>query len=153
MKIYFFRHGVADWPDWTGPDSERPLTKEGQKEVKRVAKALVERGVKTDVILSSPLPRAQQTAELAGAELGTPVTVEPALAPGFSAEAMRKLLGAHEGKNVMFVGHEPDFSTLVETLTGGVVVMAKSGVARVDLESAAQARGELRWLVTPKLMR
>ena len=153
MKVYFLRHGVADWPDWTGPDSERPLTKDGRKEVKRVAQALVERGVSTDVILSSPLPRAQQTAEIAGAELNTAVTVDAALSPGFSEETLRALLHAHDGKDVMFVGHEPDFSTLVEALTGGAVVMAKAGVARVDLEDAAQPRGELRWLVTPKLMR
>ena len=153
MKVYFFRHGVADWPDWNGPDSERPLTKGGKKEVKRVAESLVEHGVSTDVILSSPLPRAHQTAEIASAALGTAVSVDPALAPGFHVEALRALLHAHDGKNVMFVGHEPDFSRLVEALTGGAVVMAKSGVARVDLETADQARGELRWLVTPKMLR
>ena len=153
MKLYFFRHGAADWPDWHGPDSERPLTKDGKKEVRRVAEALVERGVETDVILSSPLPRAHQTAEIAAAALGATLTVEPALAPGFNVDALRALLRAHEGRNVMFVGHEPDFSRMVEALTGGTVSMAKAGVARVDLESAAEARGELRWLVTPKILR
>jgi len=153
MKLYFLRHGVADWPDWNGPDTERPLTKDGKKEVKRVADALVERGVRTDVILSSPLPRAHQTAEIAGAALDTAVTVEATLAPGFAEDALRKLLLAHEGRNVMFVGHEPDFSRMVEALTGGSVVMAKAGVARIDLANADEARGELRWLVTPKILR
>ena len=152
MKLYFLRHGVADWPDWNGPDSERPLTKGGQKEVRRVADALVERGVQTDVILSSPLPRAQQTAEIAAAALGSTLSVEAALAPGFNEEALRTLLREHEGRNVMFVGHEPDFSRMVEALTGGAVVMAKAGVARVDLAHADEARGELRWLVTPKIL-
>jgi phosphohistidine phosphatase len=153
MKLYFLRHGVADWPDWNGPDNERPLTKGGQKEVRRVAEALAEHGVQTDVILSSPLPRAQQTAEIAGAALGSAVTVEAALAPGFNVEALRTLLRAHDGRNVMFVGHEPDFSRMVEALTGGSVVMAKAGVARIDLANADEARGELRWLVTPKILR
>jgi len=153
MKLYFLRHGGADWPDWNGPDSERPLTKGGKKEVRQVAEALVERGVTTDVILSSPLPRAHQTAEIAGAVLGTAVSVEGALAPGFDAEALRTLLRAHDGRNVMFVGHEPDFSRMVEALTGGTVVMAKAGVARIDLAHADEVRGELRWLVTPKILR
>jgi phosphohistidine phosphatase len=152
MKLYFLRHGVADWPDWNGPDNERPLTKGGQKEVRRVAEALAEHGVQTDVILSSPLPRAQQTAEIAGAALGSAVSVEAALAPGFNVEALRTLLRAHDGRNVMFVGHEPDFSRMVEALTGGSVVMAKAAVARVDLANAAEERGVLRWLVTPKIL-
>ena len=105
------------------------------------------------MILSSPLPRAQQTAEIAGAALGTAVSVEAALAPGFDEDALRKLLRAHDGRNVMFVGHEPDFSRMVEALTGGSVVMAKAGVARIDLANADEARGELRWLVTPKILR
>jgi phosphohistidine phosphatase len=153
MKLYFLRHGKADWPDWDRPDSERPLTKDGKKEMKQVAAALVERGVKTGVILSSPLPRAQQTAEIAAAAFGLPLTLESALAPGFDSEKLRVLLQTHAGRDVMLVGHEPDFSRLIEDLTGGIVVMPKAGVARIDLANPEDLHGELRWLVTPRMLR
>jgi phosphohistidine phosphatase len=152
MKLYFLRHGKADWPGWDRPDTERPLTKDGKKEMKKVAAALVERGVKTDVILSSPLPRAQETAELAAEAFGLAVTLEPALAPGFDSEKLRVLLQTHAGRDIMLVGHEPDFSHLIEDLTGGIVVMSKAGVARIDLANAGDLHGELRWLVTPKML-
>ena len=61
MKLYLLRHGKADWPNWDKPDDDRPLTKEGKKEVAVVGKFL--RRFEIDpVILTSPLPRASQTA-------------------------------------------------------------------------------------------
>ena len=66
MKLCFLRHGEADWPNWTKPDNERPLTERGRKEMKRVAKFLERLKLVPDVILTSPLPRASQTAEIVG---------------------------------------------------------------------------------------
>jgi phosphohistidine phosphatase len=153
MKLYFLRHGRADWPNWDKPDAERPLDTVGKKDTRRVAAALAARGVKTDVILSSPLPRAQQTAEITAAAFGLTVSTEPGMAPGFNSEALHALLQKYGGQNVMLVGHEPDFSRLIEDLTGGIVVMAKAGVARVDLANADDLHGELRWLMPPKMLR
>jgi phosphohistidine phosphatase len=60
MKLYFLRHGEADWPDWKKPDDERPLTKAGRKEMNEVGKFLHRLKVFPDLIVTSPLPRAAQ---------------------------------------------------------------------------------------------
>ena len=69
MELYFLRHGEADWPNWKKSDDERPLTKRGKEEIREVAKFLVRVKAKPSLILTSPLPRASQTAEIA-AEYG-----------------------------------------------------------------------------------
>ena len=65
MELYLLRHGEADWPDWNKSDDERPLTKRGKKEMQEVAKFLGRLKVRPDLIVTSPLPRASQTAEIA----------------------------------------------------------------------------------------
>lgn len=152
MKIYFLRHGQADWPDWTGPDDERPLTRKGRKEMKRVAKFLHEIEVDATRILSSPLPRAFQTAKIVAKELDREVEEEPALGKGFRLHKLRRILERTGDDDVMIVGHEPDFSIVLTHLTGGHVKLAKAGLARVDL-ATPQSDGTLVWLLSPKCCR
>ena len=149
MKLYFLRHGEADWPDWTGSDDERPLTDAGKKELRRVAKFLAQIGVAPPVILSSPLVRAVQTAEIAQKQVGGELATDEALSPGATARAVRALLKKRGAEEVMLVGHEPDFSEMVRAFTGGTVKMAKAGVARVDLDE--NGKGRLIWLLPPKV--
>jgi len=148
MKLYLLRHGKADWPDWTQPDDERPLTPEGKKEVAAVAKLLARLEI-APIIFTSPLPRARQTAEIAGKYLRVAVREEPLLRPGFDAARLRKMLKNFSGKSLMVVGHEPDFTRTIFQLTGGRTKLSKTGVALVELE-ADSIKGELRWLVPPK---
>ena len=148
MKLYLLRHGKADWPNWDKPDDERPLTKEGKKEVAAVARLLARLEI-TPVILTSPLPRASQTAEIAAQHLKVKVRVEPLLRPGFDATRLAKILKTFSGKSLMVVGHEPDFTRTIFQLTGANTKMSKAGVALIDLETAP-LRGVLRWLVPPK---
>jgi phosphohistidine phosphatase len=148
MKLYFLRHGKADWPDWNKPDDERPLTPDGKTEVAAVAKLLARLEI-APVILSSPLPRASQTAEIAGKYLKVKVREEPLLRPGFDVARLRKILENFSGKSLMVVGHEPDFSRTIFQMTGGQTKVSKAGVALVELDPGAM-RGELRWLVPPK---
>jgi phosphohistidine phosphatase SixA len=103
--------------------------------------------------LSSPLPRAQQTAQLAADALGLTVAVEPSLAPGFGLMALRQMLAQYSGRDLMLVGHEPDFSATVESLTGAVIVMPKAGIVRIDLNTVDPPSGEMRWLIPPKFLR
>jgi phosphohistidine phosphatase len=152
MKLYFLRHGKADWPDWDKPDDERPLNKEGRREMERIAKFLRELRIEPAVILSSPLPRAWQTAEYAADELGVKAEEEPRLGQGFSAAKLRAMLKRAQGGDLMLVGHEPDFSTVIRALTGGVVKLGKGGLARVDLEPGA-VDGRLIWLIPPRIAR
>ena len=79
MQLYFLRHGEADWPGWTKPDDERPLTDFGKKEARQVAKFLNRLKVKPDLIVSSPLPRALQTAEAAAEQLKAKLREDEAL--------------------------------------------------------------------------
>lgn len=151
MKLYFLRHGKADWPDWDKPDDERPLTKEGKREMRRMTGCLRELKVAPSVILSSPLPRAFQTAEIAAKSLRIELREEAALKPGFRAAKLWPLLGRAKGSDLMLVGHEPDFSAVIRTLTGGEIALKKGGLARVDLDSATAKRGRLVWLLPPKL--
>ncbi len=153
MKIYFLRHGEADWPGWDRPDDERPLTKKGRKEMKRVAEFLSEHEMIPAVLLSSPLPRAYETAEIVAEELDLEVTEDQSLAPGFDSEKLVALLRQHPGQDLMLVGHEPSFSEVIGALTGGNVKLAKAGLARVDLDDPTQPRGQLIWLLSPKIVK
>jgi phosphohistidine phosphatase len=148
VKLYLLRHGKADWPNWDKPDDERPLTQEGKDEVAAVAKLLAQLDI-APAIVTSPLPRASQTAEIAGKYLEQKVRVDPLLRPGFDAGKLRKLLKDFSGPSLMVVGHEPDFTEIIFELTGGRTKLSKTGVALIELDSASM-KGELRWLVPPK---
>src|SRR6266513_1142176 len=95
MQLYFLRHGEADWPGWTKSDDERPLTDFGKKEVRQVAKFLSRLNVKLDSIVTSPLPRALQTAEIAAEQLKTKLGQDEALEPGFGITELRTVLARH----------------------------------------------------------
>ncbi len=153
VKLYFLRHGQANWEHWERPDDERPLTKKGRKQVAAVADALQELQVHPNIILTSPLPRASETAEIVSNKLGVECVTSSLLAPGFDLNALRELLNEHPERDVMLVGHEPDFSRVIAELTGGAVRMAKAGLARIDLDAATGLTGELVWLVPPKVLK
>ena len=150
MEICFLRHGQADWPGWDKPDDERPLTKAGRKEVKRVARLLKRFKFAPDEILSSPLPRARETAAIVAKRLDVEVQLEPELAHGFNSERLRRIVRKTAAECVMIVGHEPEFSAVIKELTGGEVKLAKAGVALVEMD-ATSTSGKLRWLVPPKI--
>ena len=152
MQLYFLRHGEADWPGWTKSDDERPLTDFGKKEVRQVAKFLSRLKVKLDSIVTSPLPRALQTAEIAAEQLKTKLRQDEALEPGFGISELRSLLKRHGSKVLMVVGHEPDFSSVISALTGASLKLSKAGVALVDIDPDTE-KGRLLWLFPPKVAR
>jgi phosphohistidine phosphatase len=151
MKLFLLRHGKADWPDWTGPDDERPLTDEGIDDMKRVGSALKRLKVTPDIILSSPLPRALRTAEIAAAALGVAVEHRTELKPGFTRRQCDALLATRPGDDVMIVGHEPDFSRLIRSLTGGRVKFSKAATAAVELGDEMPS-AHLLWLFPAKAL-
>jgi phosphohistidine phosphatase len=152
MQLYFLRHGEADWPGWTKPDDERPLTDFGKKEVRQVGKFLNRLKVKPDLVVTSPLPRALQTAEIAAAQLKTKLRQDEALEPGFGISKLSTVLKRHRSKVLMLVGHEPDFSSVISALTGGLIKMSKAGVALIDIDPETE-KGRLLWLFPPKFAR
>jgi phosphohistidine phosphatase len=152
MQLYFLRHGEADWPRWNKPDDERPLTDFGKKEVRQVAKFLDRLKVRPDLIVTSPLPRASQTAEIAAEQLKTKLRRDEALEPGFGMKELKTVLERHRAKVLMLVGHEPDFTSVVAALTGASLKLSKAGVALVDIDPEAE-HGRLLWLFPPKFAR
>lgn len=151
MKVLFLRHGEADWPGWDKPDEERPLTRRGRKEMRRVGKFLARLRFCPDAILSSPLVRAHQTAQIVAKILGVELKIESDLAHGFDAKRLRRMLDEGFG-SVVIVGHEPEFSGVVKELTGGKVKLAKAGIALVETDADCKS-GELRWLFPPKIVK
>jgi phosphohistidine phosphatase len=135
--IWLLRHGDAE--DGS-PDSERPLTEKGREQGRAVGKALKALGVEIEACLTSPKVRAAETARLVCEPLGVEPQLEPKLAGGpFDAEA----LAAGLGDDVLLVGHDPDFSMAVHSLTGAQVRMKKGGLAGVE-------KGELMVLMRPR---
>jgi phosphohistidine phosphatase len=130
------RHGDAE--DGS-PDAERKLTEKGRRQSRAAGAALAALGVKLEACLASPKVRAAQTAELACEALGVEPELEPKLAGGpFDPEA----LAAGLGDEVLLVGHDPDFSMAVHSLTGAQVRMKKGGLAGIQ-------KGELKVLLRP----
>jgi phosphohistidine phosphatase len=156
MELYFLRHGIAEdvGPEGQG-DAGRRLTKAGAAKMRDAARGLRRLGLRIDTLLSSPLARAQQTAEIVARELGPELLLSDALAPGCDVARLFGLLGEHRAaERVMFVGHEPDFSSIVGDLTGGSrIEIKKGGLARVDLEALDAGSGTLIWLLPPKALR
>ena len=152
MQLYFLRHGEADWPHWTRPDDERPLTDFGKKEVRQVVNFLDRLKVKPNLVVTSPLPRALQTAEVAAGQLKTKLRQDEALEPGFGISELRALLKRHGSKVLMLVGHEPDFTSVISALTGASLKLSKAGVVLVDFDPETE-KARLLWLFPPKFAR
>jgi len=152
MELYFLRHGEADWPAWKKSDDERPLTKHGKKEMREVGKFLERLKVKPALIVTSPLPRASQTADIAADYVKAKLRKDELLAPGFGMNELRTVLKRHRAKSLMLVGHEPDFTNVISKLTGASLKLSKGGVALVDVDPEAE-EGKLLWLFPPKFAR
>jgi phosphohistidine phosphatase len=134
--IWLLRHGdAADG----SPDSERPLTEKGERQSRNAGRALKKLGVEVEACLTSPKVRARETARLCCEELGgVGVSLEPALQGGpFDP---RDLAAGFE--EVLLVGHDPDFSMAVHSLTGAQIRMKKGGLAGIQ-------KGELTVLLRP----
>lgn len=160
--LYLVRHGIAAAASPEGDDRERALTPEGKRKMARAATGLQSIGIVPDVLLSSPLRRAQETGVVVGAALAPDVTIEiyPPLAPGHGPEEVVKGLRAfRQGRHLMLFGHQPDLGELASyLLTGssGLVPLPfkKGAVAAIEVPSLPpRTTGVLKWFVTPKQLR
>jgi phosphohistidine phosphatase len=155
MKVFFLRHGSALGRDeWKGADAERPLTSDGIEKLRNTAETLAHLDLALDAIITSPLVRARQTAEIVAKKLGlqAKLSEDQRLASGFNEVQLHDILHEHARANaVMLVGHEPDLSDVIGKLIGGGrVAMKKGGLALVELPNPQTKRGELLWLFPPK---
>ncbi len=155
MKCYFLRHGIAaDAERWEGRDADRPLTREGKEKMAREARAIAALALDLDAIVTSPLLRAKQTAEIVAAELEMPVEEEARLGIGFDARALREIIAERPDVGaLLLVGHEPGMSLTIGASIGGArIVLKKAGLACVEFHDVASLHGELLWLVPPKVL-
>jgi phosphohistidine phosphatase len=157
MELYFLRHGDAGSREqWKGGDSQRPLSEEGERRMQREASALALLRPSVQLILTSPLVRARQTAQIAARALGMEDRLEEdeRLAPGFGTEELSRILSEHRDlRGLMLVGHEPDFSQVISACIGGGRVECKKGaLARVDIDDPRSPSGTLAWLVPPRVL-
>lgn len=157
--IYLVRHGIADDRSLTGRDEDRVLSQEGADKMRRATAGLASLKVELDAIASSPLRRAQQTAEIVRAALapGLEFRLDPQLRPESDVELTLKQLQAAPGtRALMLVGHEPSISALAALLlTGsphGARLPFKPGsVVAIELANFPPAGlGTLRWFMTPE---
>jgi phosphohistidine phosphatase len=157
VELYLLRHAHAGDPaEWDGPDEKRPLSPKGEKQTERLARFLAGIGFQPDAVITSPKLRASQTAEILAQRIEMPVRVDDRLAGDLGTSALEAILGdAGDPVRPVLVGHDPDFSSLVETLCGGGnIPIRKGGLARIDIRRPLQpGRGELRWLVPPDLLK
>ncbi len=161
MKLYIMRHGIAMDPGAPGcpPDSQRPLTPEGEEKTSEVARGLLALGIAPDVFLSSPLLRAVQTAKLVAAVMKFPeknIRLTEALLPEAKPDSIFLELARLTDVSAICFGHGPHVDRAIAHALGlraPLTEMKKSGVACLKLESVRPPRGILMWLCPPKILR
>ena len=159
-ELYIVRHAIAaergsEWPD----DTKRPLSERGIHRFKQEVAGLRWLDASIDEIITSPLVRAKQTADLLASGLGGKpvVRILKALEPGHSPAAIVSQIAKLVRRNrIAIVGHEPGLGELAAHLLGASrpLPFRKGSICRIDLESLTSKRaGSLIWFVTPKILR
>ncbi len=163
MEVILIRHAKAEtrdpnsWPD----DDQRPLTAEGRAEQRAAARAMKKMGIKFDFLVTSPLLRARETADLVakGYRWAEAPQVAEELGHEYSVGAVVKLLAKFPPDSaVALVGHEPDFSDLTGALVSKncdvSIAFKKSGVVGVEFDGPAEAgKGTLLYHLKPSHLR
>lgn len=159
MKLLLLRHGPAGdrekWKSAGRPDGKRPLTSAGKRKTARAAAGLRRALPGVHRLISSPLKRARQTAELAAREYEIEVELLPELARGASREKLfARLTALPSAATVALVGHEPDLSRLAAALTGARLTLKKAGAALIAVDGKPRpGAGQLEWLLAPRQLR
>lgn len=161
MRLYIVRHAIAVPHGTKGiEEDDRPLTAEGIKKMKEAAAGLKQLEV-GGTILTSPLPRASQTAEIVRDVLGlkTKLIDLPALSPyGKRPDVYRSIQAYKAEEALMLVGHQPSLGEIAGEIVWGsadcYIEFKKGGACAIDLETLApQPKGTLLWLLTPSILR
>lgn len=153
--VHLLRHAHAGDPGrWEGPDAIRPLSRKGRRQAERLGAFLVAAGVRPDHILTSPMARAAQTADIVGAALGIEPVGDDRLAGACDLADLEALVLDSGAREPMVVGHDPDLSQLLSVLIGARgQVMRKGALATIDVRGPLRPGGGiLRWLVPPEVL-
>lgn len=163
MNLYVMRHGAAAarGSSTVRTDRQRPLTAKGARRIRQVARAMKATGLSFDLVLSSPYPRARETAELVAGKLRAlpRLRLTDRLAVGSSPQRLLEDLSNLRPipRSVLLVGHEPFLSSLVSLLlsgrTGLHLELKKGGLCHLTVEpQRSHSRATLHWLLTPGQM-
>jgi phosphohistidine phosphatase len=157
MEIYLVRHGIAVGPDDDVPDSLRPLSGKGRRRFRKTARAFARLGRKLGLILTSPLVRAVQTAEiLAGEAKHGEVAVLEELDPKFGVQSLLEAVAkrADGCRSVALVGHDPQLSSVLSNLAGlpaDLLDFRKGAIVRLDATDLSQpGSAYARWSLQPR---
>lgn len=165
MELFVIRHAIAEplGKENEFSDEMRALTVEGRNRMREVVKGLVKLGVEFDLILTSPLKRAVETAEIFGTAAGlTKKDIKQSvnLAPGASAEDLfAEIKGLAGVEAIALIGHQPDLggliSRIIQSDAGALSIQLKKGsVCCLNVtETVPTLRGDLMWLMTPRQLR
>lgn len=162
MNLYILRHGEAEEHTETGDDDARHLTPRGKEKVRVAAVGIRSIGLKFGAILTSPLPRAAETADMLAAAYTNdpPPQILPALAAGVApAEAIAALVPFARHDDLLIVGHEPQLSAIASILLTGTadalhIRLKKGGCVALELPKRFErGSAELRWMMTPRQLR
>lgn len=158
MEIYILRHGIAEEHSTKKPDALRELTEEGREKLRQVLRRAAKARVKPSLIISSPLVRAVETAQIAAEVLGCEDRLEQmdALKPEASPAAVwQEIRMRRDEESILLAGHEPQLSSLTAYLLGApgmMVDMKKGALVRIDVDAAGrEPHGVLMWMLTPRL--
>jgi phosphohistidine phosphatase len=160
VDLYILRHGKAEDAGHGITDNERRLTKKGHDEMAAVAKWMAAEGLSFDLIATSPLARAQETAMIVAEVLGIPDRLEiwEVLVPGGMADTVCREIDRHaDAGAVLLVGHEPLLSSLISRIIAGDenagITMSKGALAKIrNYSFSTRPSGELHWFMTAKQM-
>jgi phosphohistidine phosphatase len=157
VLIYILRHGIAEDAPAGGSDAARALTQEGKQKLRKVLACARQAGVGPSLILSSPLKRAVQTAEIAVEVLNVKreIVQTAALAPSGSLQRVWNEVHAQDADELLIAGHEPLLGRFVAFLLRCPalrVQLKKGALVCIDIETVGpEPHGVLRWMLTPKL--
>lgn len=157
MDLFLLRHGIAEERSGAKSDDDRRLTAEGVDKMNRIVRALKQLEIEFDAILSSPLPRALETARIVASALGAGggPEIEKCLMPGGDLQQLFEHIRKRfkECRRILLVGHEPDLGQMAAKLISvdgsAAVRFKKGGVCKLRMESASSNRAILEWLLTP----
>ncbi|TMB08545.1 MAG: phosphohistidine phosphatase SixA [Deltaproteobacteria bacterium] len=159
IRVFLVRHGIAADAAPGQPDESRPLTAKGRRRFRRTARAFARLGERVDKLITSPLVRAVQTAEILARalrqdEVGVLEELRSEVPPA-------KLFGAlsqqiEDGEGVALVGHDPQMTKLVAALAqldgndADRIAFAKGGIVRIDVDAFPPAKNKPRWHLEPR---
>jgi phosphohistidine phosphatase len=155
MKLFIVRHAAAVERTTEIPEEQRYLTPEGRVFMRKTARTMLKKGIEPCLILTSPLVRAVQTADILAESLSSvvPVVVTEELSPGFDMGALQRLVNKFQEVNeLVIVGHEPDMSGVVSSLLSlqGGFNFKKGSAFKLTIDAKLAKPATFKWLAAGK---